>query len=251
MNRIQRMIGGLVVLTVAMVLLGVYAQGQDLPCFGGKGGADSMRTFYLTNVVGVNEVIEIQNAMRSMVDPNARFYVVPAQNAIVVCGSPDDLKLAQQVLKDLDRPKKAYRLTYTITDIDNGKTVGGLHFSVVVVTGGRTTLKNGSKVPIATGSYDAGNSHGEQTQFTYLDVGLNIDASLDESPSGTRLKSKVERSSIGEETSGLGKQDPVVRQTVLEGTAILTPGKPVMLGSMDVTGSTRHLDVDVVMEAVK
>ena len=61
----------------------------------------------------------------------------------------------------------------------------------------------------------------------------------------------MERSSIGEETSGLGKQDPVVRQTVLEGTAILTPGKPVMLGSMDVTGSTRHLDVDVVMEAVK
>jgi hypothetical protein len=42
----------------------------------------------------------------------------------------------------------------------------------------------------------------------------------------------------------------VIRQTVLEGTSILTPGKQVMLGSLDVPGSTRHLEMGVVVEVV-
>ncbi len=46
--------------------------------------------------------------------------------------------------------------------------------------GQRASLKIGQKIPIATGSYNAGvstgvSSIGVQTQFTYLDVGVNID----------------------------------------------------------------------------
>jgi hypothetical protein len=48
----------------------------------------------------------------------------------------------------------------------------------------------------------------------------------------------------------VGAQEPVVRQTVLEGTSFLTPGKPLVLGSLDIPGSARHLDVEVVMEQV-
>jgi hypothetical protein len=48
----------------------------------------------------------------------------------------------------------------------------------------------------------------------------------------------------------LGGQDAVIRQTVLEGTSFLNPGKAMMLGSVDVPGSTRHLDVEVLMEQV-
>ena len=143
---------------------------------------------------------------------------------------------------------KTYRVTYTLTETDGAKRIGTQHFTVVVVTGGKTTLKQGSKVPVSTGVYNAGTS-GTQTQFTYLDVGLNIDASLEESVDGVRLNSKVEQSTIAE--SAIGPQDPIVRQTVLMGTSILTLGKPLVLGSLDVPGSTRHMDVEVVMEAVK
>ena len=46
--------------------------------------------------------------------------------------------------------------------------------------GQRATLKIGSKIPVATGSYNAGVSAGiaslgVQTQFQYIDVGVNID----------------------------------------------------------------------------
>jgi hypothetical protein len=92
---------------------------------------------------------------------------------------------------------------------------------------------------------------GTQTQFTYLDVGLNIDVTLDEDAGGARLKSKVEQSSIGESHEIAGVLEPVVRQTVMEGTSLLTMGKPVSLGSLDITGSTRHLEIEVVLEPAK
>jgi hypothetical protein len=56
--------------------------------------------------------------------------------------------------------------------------------------------------------------------------------------------------SIAEEKSGVGAQDPIVRQTVMEGTAFLAVGKPLILGSIDIPGSTRRLDIEVVMEQV-
>ncbi len=204
-------------------------------------------TFFLQNVSQNNEANEVVTALRNVLDPSIKIYLVNSQNVIVMRALPDQIAMARKLLSDLDRPKKTYRLTYTITDMDEGKKLGSQHFSLVVVSGGRTTMKNGSKVPVVTGSYTA--SSGSQSQNTYLDVGLNLDASLDESENGVRLRTKVERSSVADEKSGSGT--PVIRQTVLEGTSTLVQGKPVVLGSMDIPGSTRHLDVEVVMEAGK
>jgi hypothetical protein len=154
-------------------------------------------------------------------------------------------------LSQNQNPTKSYRLTYTITETDNGKHVGLQHFSMIVVPGQRTTLKQGSKIPIVTGSYTATSATAMQTQMTYLDVGMNFDATLDEMPDGLRLLSKVEQSSIAEEKSGVGAQDPIVRQTVIQGASLITVGKPLLLGSIDILGSTRHLDIEAVVDPVK
>jgi type II secretory pathway component GspD/PulD (secretin) len=207
------------------------------------------KTFYLANTNQQNESNEIVIAVRNMVDPSAKIYLVPSQNAIVMRSTPENLALAQKLISDLDRPKKVYRLTYAITEIDGGKRVGTQHIAMVVAGGQRTVMKQGSKVPIVTGSTTEGNS--TQSQVTYLDVGLNFDATLDESVNGVRLKTKVEQMSLAEERSGVGLQDPVIRQTTVEGTSILTEGKPLILGSIDIPGTTRHLDIDVVMEVVR
>ena len=65
------------------------------------------------------------------------------------------------------------------------------------------------------------------------------------------LKSKVEESGLVEDRSIAGVQDPMVRQTILEGSTLLQPGKPVALGSLDIPGSTRHLDVEVLLEPMR
>jgi type II secretory pathway component GspD/PulD (secretin) len=235
-------------ITLALVLSRSIACAQTEPA-DTKQGPLSVQTFYLTNVSQQQDANDLQTTLRGLLDPHDKIYVVPAQNAIVVQGTSDQLLLAQKVLHDLDRPQKTYRLVYTITDMDGGKRVGVQHFAMIVIAGQRTTLKQGSKIPVAVGSSTAGGS-GTQTQMTYLDVGMNLDASLDEFANGVRLRSKVERSSIAEEASGVGAQDPIVRQTVMEGTSFLAPGKPLILGSMDIPGSTRHLDIEVVMEQI-
>ncbi len=79
---------------------------------------------------------------------------------------------------------------------------------------------------------------------------MNFDATMEELANGARLRSKVEQLSMAEQTSGVGLQDPIIRQSSLEGTSFLTLGKPLVLGSIDIPGSTRHLDVEVVMEQV-
>jgi type II secretory pathway component GspD/PulD (secretin) len=176
--------------------------------------------------------------------------LVPTQNAIVVSTTPEQMALVQKLFTELDRPKTAYRITYTVTDSDGGKRIGVQHFALATSSGARTTLKQGSKVPISTGVYDQGHS-GTQTQFTYLDVGLNFDTTVDDLAGGVHLKTKLEQSSIAPETSGVGLSDPIVRQSVLEGTSLVTLGKSLTLGSLDVPGSTRHLEVEVVVDQIK
>ncbi|MEI9977821.1 MAG: secretin N-terminal domain-containing protein [Edaphobacter sp.] len=206
------------------------------------------QSFHLTNMTSQNDANEIVVAIRNCLDPAVKLFLVPEQNMIVMRGTPDQLALAQKMISELDRPKKAYRLTYTITESDGGKRVGVQHFSLLATEGQRAVMKQGTKVPIMTGTSTEGGT--TQSQVTFIDVGMNFDMTLDAYGSGARLKSKVEQLGVAEERSGVGPQDPIVRQTTVEGTVFLTAGKPVVLGSVDIPGSTRHIDVDVMMEPV-
>jgi type II secretory pathway component GspD/PulD (secretin) len=208
-----------------------------------------MQSFHLMNISSQNDANEVTVAVRNLLDPSVKLYLVPNQNTIVMRGSTEQIALAQKVVNELDRPKKLYRLTYTITEIDGGKRVGVQHFSMVVVEGQRAVMKEGNRVPVMTGSYNSASSQAE-SQVTFIDVGMNFDATLDPYANGARLKTKVEQIGIAEEKSGVGPQDPIFRQTALEGTSLLVPGKPIVLGSLDIPGSTRHLDVDVMMEPI-
>lgn len=151
--------------------------------------------------------------------------------------------------QDAKSPSHTYRITYTLTVIDGGKRTSSQHFNMTVNSNGsRATLKMGEKVPVVTGSYNSsGNT--SQSQFTYLDIGLNLSALLTEDANGISLTSKVEQSSVAPAPATL-PNDPVVRQMVLENTSLLTPGKPVTIGSLDVPDSNRHMDLEVVIERV-
>jgi type II secretory pathway component GspD/PulD (secretin) len=210
----------------------------------------ALQTFYLTNLTKDSEANDIQTDLRNML-PRAKLYYVPSQSAVTILGTQEDIQLAQKIISDLDKTKKLYRLTYTITETDSGKLIGTQKFAMIVVSGGKTDMKQGSRVPIVTGSYNTAAPQEANTQVQYVDLGLEIEASLDGYFDGVRLRTKVVQSSVADEKSGVGAQDPVIRQTTLEGTSLLTPGKPLVLGSLDIPGSTRHQDVEVVSELVR
>ncbi len=209
-----------------------------------------MKTFYLKNGGQASDGNEVLTGLRLILSPETKLYLVPSQNAIVIRGCPDELVTAQKLLEEIDRPRKKYKLSFTISEMEAGKRVGVQHVSIFVEDGQRTTLKSGSKVPIVTGSYSQTNS--VQQQMTYLDIGTNFDVTTTSAAGdGVTLKTKVEQSSVAEEKSGIGPQDPVVRQTVLENVSLLKEGTPQVLGSVDMTGSTRRMEIEVVAELVK
>jgi type II secretory pathway component GspD/PulD (secretin) len=208
------------------------------------------KTIFLKNIANQYDANELMVAIRNSFDPNVKIILVTNQNALVITTYPEEFARIEALVRTLDIPHKAYRLTYTITELDAGKPIGTEHIAMVAVDGQRTTVKQGDKIPVATGSYSTDNNS-QQTQFTYLDIGLNFDATLSALENGAMLKTKVEQSSLGQPSTIAGVTEPVVRQTVLEGNTFLTLGKPVVIGSIDVPNSTHRFDLAVVMDAIK
>lgn len=209
------------------------------------------RTIFLTNATHQNDANEILIAVRNTFEPSLKIYLIASKNAISITSYPEELDRIQAFIKTLDIPRPEYRLTYTLTDFDGDKRVGTQHFSMVVVSGQRMTFKQGSKIPVATGKYDDGKASGGTTQFTYLDVGMNFDATVTEAAGGVSLDSKVEQSSAAPDPVTIaGVNEPIIRQSVFQGSSLLSPGKPVILGSADIAGSTHHLDITVLMEPI-
>jgi hypothetical protein len=244
-NRTSKPLRVAITLAAAYCALTALAQAQAAE---EKAGPEIYQTLYLTNLTQQNDANELVTDLRNMI-PRAKTYYVPSQSAISIRASAEDIALAQKILSDLDKTKKIYRLTYTMTEKDGSKTIGLQRFSIIVASGSRTDFKQGSRVPVAVNTNSS--SGGASSDITYLDVGQEIDASLDGYFDGVRLRTKVTQSSIAEDKSGVGTQDPVIRQTTLEGTSTLVQGKPVVLGSLDVPGSTRHQEVEVVSELVR
>jgi type II secretory pathway component GspD/PulD (secretin) len=204
------------------------------------------KTYFLTYTFLPQDGNEILIALRNTLPAGTKAYFIASKNAIEVSAPPDQQTVAQKIISELDRPQKPYRLTFTLTESDAGKRLGVQHFAIIVVNGQHTVLKEGSRVPVSTGPIG-----GNSPQFQYFDVGMNFDLTLDAFPGGLRLRSKVEQSGFSDEhASGVLSQEPIIRQASLEGTSLLSLGKPLTLGSLDVPGSTRHIDIEVVAEPI-
>ena len=104
--------------------------------------------------------------------------------------------------------------------------------------GQRATLKIGQKIPIATGSYNAGVSTGVasigvQTQFTFLDVGVNIDVTPTvHYDREVTLKTRVEVSQQNGSVTISGVTEPIIAQRVLEQVIQLRDGEPSILAGI-------------------
>jgi len=277
----------------------------------------AVQTFYLTNVSQQNDANEIMVAIRNLLDPGLKIYLVAAQNALIIRGTPDELILAEKIINDLDRTKpevvvdvaelevsrqlernlgitlptsfgltpqysNANESTSTgTTSTTSSTTTSGLtlntlgnlnatNFAVSIgggtvnallsdsdtrilqnpriraTDGQHSSLKIGSKIPIATGSYSAGTaittaSLGVQTQFTYLDVGVNIDLTPTVHYDGeVSLKLKVEVSAQNGSVTISSVTEPIISQRVADQVIQLKDGEPALLAGLVQVQDTKN-----------
>jgi general secretion pathway protein D len=111
--------------------------------------------------------------------------------------------------------------------------------SIRATDGQTATMKIGSKIPVATGSYSAGAATGitagigVQTQFTYIDVGVNIDMTptihLDRE---VTLKLTVEVSTESGNVTISGVTEPIIGQRSDKTVIQLKDGEPCLLAGI-------------------
>lgn len=218
------------------------------PCPALRTATDTYRTFYLAHPIDQNTFVDIQTALRNLLQ-EARIYGVRSRNAIVICGTASELQLAQKVISDLDLPRKIWRLTYTFTQTGSEGQLPPQRVTVLVAAGGEhTELKLGSRVPVVTPVFPIDGPPKNITE--YKDIGLTLTATLEGSAEATELHTKIEQSAASNEKSAIGPQDPIIRQTSLEDTSALIPGKPQVLGSLDIPGANRREEISVTAEPI-
>lgn len=200
------------------------------------------QTFFLKNATDRGDFNDITTDLRNVL-PSVKIYGISSQSSITIRATEEDMQQAQKLLVDLDRPRKVYRITFTINESDNGRKTGVQHYSMVLSGDNKSLIKQGDRVPIMTGSFEKDTSNAN-TQIQYLDVGINIEASIN----GVGLRTRIEQSSVADEKSNVGIQDPIVRQTALEAVSTFVPGKPIAIGSIDIPGTTRHQDIEAIAE---
>ena len=269
----------------------------------------AVQTFYLTNPSQASDANEIYTALRNVLPPDVKSYLVPSQNAIIVRGTQDDLVLTEKLLNDLDRTKPEVVVDVAILEVNRDKvrnlgitlpqsfgitpqvtpnstnttatsttgstatasgftlntlaninatnfavTIGGGTLNALLTDsdtrvlqepsmratdGQEATLKIGSKIPVATGSYSAGTALGvgaglgSQTNFTYLDVGVNITMTpnihLDRD---VALKLTVEVLSQTGSVTISGVTEPIIGQRSDKSTIQLQDGEPCLLAGI-------------------
>jgi general secretion pathway protein D len=115
------------------------------------------------------------------------------------------------------------------------------------VDGQKSSLKIGERVPIATGSFQpgiggVGINPLVNTQFQYLDVGVNIDITPKVHSNGeVTLKITMDISSVTGQTSIGGITQPIIGQRKIENEVRLKEGEVNMLGGMMENQDTKSL----------
>src|SRR5579863_4892631 len=122
------------------------------------------------------------------------------------------------------------------------------------VDGQQAKLKIGDRIPIATGSFQAGVGVGAvgsaglvnplvNTQFQYQDVGVNIDITPRVHPNhDISLKTKIEVSSVTGTSTIAGISQPIISQRVVEHDIRLKDGEASILGGLIQRTDTRTLN---------
>jgi len=133
------------------------------------------------------------------------------------------------------------RIQVVFTEYDGDKKVSSLPYSFTVNADERrarpgSQVRNGARIPVATG----------KDQFTYLDIGTNIDCSATLQDDGRfKLMMIVERSSVSPDAPATNSLAPVVRQFKAEMNPVLRDGQTIesIVATDPLNGHVFHVNV--------
>jgi hypothetical protein len=138
-----------------------------------------------------------------------------------------------------------YKIEVTLSELDGGRKTNTRSYTLNAEENGREAiLKLGDRVPIPTGPKASREDLKGlvNTQFTYIDVGLNISCYVRERQGRIGLTLTADQSGITVPASTVdaAPDRPVIRQLRMENTAFVTLGKPILVATVDDPAKANH-----------
>lgn len=130
------------------------------------------------------------------------------------------------------------------------------HYTLLTAANQKATFKVGSRVPVATGSFQSGTSAASMTpvtQYTYVDVGVNIECTIGEANGKLLMHGNVDISSIMKNepaSPSASPSNPNIGQTRLVLDTAVDPGKPTVVASIDDPVTARQFKVQATITRV-
>lgn len=150
-----------------------------------------------------------------------------------------------------DKPAEpaVYKVEFAIRDGSQAAAQAGRHYNLLVGANEKGFFNVGDKVPYATSSFQPGvGGAGPQPlmQYTYLDTGVNIECRLTEMNGKIMLNAQLDISAIHQhdKAAAMNPPNPTVAAIRLGVRALMSPGKPTQIVSMDDPVTTKKLDVE-------
>ena len=141
-----------------------------------------------------------------------------------------------------DRPVHAYRLDFSVNELEDGKKINTRQYSLNLNADDANEIKIGTRVPVDSGP----------GTFQYLDVGTNIWCRIGERAEGIPLSVRADISNFAVPDQASGHESrPIVRQFKINASTLAQVGKPMVVGSVDDPNSKRQFQLEVTVSKVK
>jgi len=159
-----------------------------------------------------------------------------------------DSTSAAEPAKASQGPAHFYHLEFVVQEMGtDGKATNSRSYTATVSTDPHdhgTSIRTNSRIPVPTGSFSGGeNAPLINTQFQYVDVGVNIDAhNAHENGRQLSLDLVADVSSVAP-TGDARIHQPVIRQNKWQASVLIPIGKPVVVFTSDSLDSKGSMQV--------
>jgi hypothetical protein len=144
-------------------------------------------------------------------------------------------------------PGHAYKLDFSVNELDDGKKTNSRQYSMNLSTGDGEEVKIGTRVPVEA----------KQGEFQYIDVGTSIWCRLRDRKdvawlgNDVLLNMRAEISNFAMPEQQSQNVRPVLRQLNINASTQAMMGKPLVVGSVDDPSSKKQFQLEVTVTKLK
>lgn len=154
-------------------------------------------------------------------------------------GAAQDKSVSSQSTSRQETPTTAYRLSFELHEMENGRTINTRQYSLNVVPGYEPSneLKIGTRVPI----------EGNKGEMQYIDVGTSIWSRMMQHGDALELEVHADLTNfaVPEQSTQAIVKMPLLRQLRINSSTVAALGKPMVVGVVDDPDSKREYQLQV------